>query len=243
MAHRAFGRAGDGKVGVLCVHGIQGSPEQFRWLSEQLPEAVGFRAVLLPGHGGDVADFRRAGNAEWQMYVYDIAQQTAREFRRVIFVGHSMGCLLGLNAQWLYGSFSGMLLLACPLALHFTPRYIHHNWLAPMLGRSKNPFVRAATEANSVSARCPLEYMTAVHPYIELLKLIRECKGVMMEPRVAAAAVYSERDEIVSPRAMDVLREGTGIESVIAPGCGHDYYNEEGRDIIMELMEALIAGR
>ena len=42
---------------VLCVHGIQGSPTQFDWVLDALPEDYHGESILLPGHGGDVRLF------------------------------------------------------------------------------------------------------------------------------------------------------------------------------------------
>ena len=33
MSHREYARRGDGGTALLCVHGIQGSPDQFAWLT------------------------------------------------------------------------------------------------------------------------------------------------------------------------------------------------------------------
>ena len=46
------------KTGILFVHGIQGSPAQFRFLIERLPEDIRVRNLLLSGHGaaGVVSD-------------------------------------------------------------------------------------------------------------------------------------------------------------------------------------------
>ena len=168
------------------------------------------------------------------------AARMAGEYARVICVGHSMGCLLGLNAQLEFSPFAGMALLACPVAIRFTARYVHHNWLSPMLPGSRNPFVRAAVEANSVRAKHPLEYLTTARPYLELLRLIRETNEGLRRLDIPARAVYSELDEIVSPRASELLLGRAGIETVVAPGCGHDFYSPEGRDLIENIVRNML---
>ena len=53
------------REGIVLVHGIQGRPEQFRFLTERLPDGISVRSVLLPGHGGGVKAFRRSGRRQW----------------------------------------------------------------------------------------------------------------------------------------------------------------------------------
>ncbi len=161
---------------VVFVHGLQGSGEQFDFLTELLPPTVKKNVLLLPGHGGTVKEFRRARLPQWQACVNDAVKNASRE-GGVIFVGHSMGCLLGLQAA-LKGGFvpEATLLLCCPFRIRPTLRYFKQN--AALLGSGNNddPFLAAARQANSVKAKHGAEYMTCAAPYIELLKLIKNTR-------------------------------------------------------------------
>ncbi|MBR6862654.1 MAG: alpha/beta hydrolase [Acidaminococcaceae bacterium] len=103
--------------GFLFVHGIQGHPRQFQFLIDRLPEGTPYRNVLLPGHGADVKAFRRSGREAWQAAVREAAGELRGQCGQLVFVGHSMGCLLGLlSEQAAPGTFSDMLLLCCSAA-------------------------------------------------------------------------------------------------------------------------------
>ena len=57
---------GDGGVGVVCVHGLTGTPFEMRYLGEQLAHA-GFavHGPLLPGHGTSVDELSRTHWHDW----------------------------------------------------------------------------------------------------------------------------------------------------------------------------------
>ena len=110
-------------VGVLFVHGIQGSPSQLDFLISRLPHSVTVCNVLLPGHGTTIREFRNSSSSQWLPAVRDAAQKMKSQCERLYFVGHSMGCLLGLLIEnELPGVFSGMLLLCCPFFVQPTLR-------------------------------------------------------------------------------------------------------------------------
>ncbi len=165
----------DLKTACLFVHGIQGSPAQFCFLIERLPEDIRVRNLLLPGHGADVKAFRRSGQEQWLAAVRQAAEELRRQCARLIFVGHSMGCLLGLEIEHEHpGTFAEMVLLCCPFYVRPTARYFRNNLLASRPGRENDDvYVRAAREANSVTASHPAQYLTCAHSYLELLRLMR----------------------------------------------------------------------
>ena len=142
------------------VHGIQGRPEQFRFLTETLPGDTLINCLLLPGHGAGVKQFRHSDQGIWLSAVIDAATDMRLKCDNIIFVGHSMGCLLGLIAEQNNpGLFSSMILLCCPFSIRLTFRYMKNNILS-FQKEPTDPFVLATKEANSVSAKTPLAYIS-----------------------------------------------------------------------------------
>lgn len=116
--HAAYERITTAKTVVLFVHGIQGSPLQFKWLVSRLPSNIDYKCILLPGHGGSVAWFKKTGSKEWQRYINELCREKRTKYERVVYVVHSMGCLLGINTTKVDDNcFDAMLLLACPIML------------------------------------------------------------------------------------------------------------------------------
>lgn len=242
--HCATARSSSGDTAVLFVHGIQGSPAQFRFLTERLEPEAAFYNLLLPGHGDSVATFRKSGAEEWQACVNEAARKLRSKYKRLIFVGHSMGCLLGLTALREENiRFDGMLLIACPLKLRFTFRYIKHNYLAMVMKNSANPFLKAAREANSVCAAHPWRFLSCVHPYLELLRLMKRTRRALQPLGCTALALHMERDEIVSARSLELLTHVCGIEGETCKECGHNYFTSDVREMMARRLEAMCAAR
>ncbi len=230
------------ETGLLFVHGIQGSPDQFRFLTERLPGDIRIRKLLLPGHGADVKAFRRSGREQWLAAVRQAAGELSGQCDRLIFVGHSMGCLLGLESEReCPGTFAGMVLLCCPFHIRPTAQYFRNNLLASRPERENDDvYVWAAREANSVTTSHPAQYLTCARPYLELLRLMRTVRKNGATPACPVHFLFSEKDEIVSPRAARFARERFGAEPELLPGCGHNWFSAEGKEQIYTMVKALI---
>lgn len=127
--HTAFRRETGARTTILMVHGIMGSPDQFRFLADAIESRnaesnvqIDYFCVLLPGHGGSVRDFASARAADWKNFIHETVCELRLLHERLIFVGHSMGCLLGLIENEC-APLDGMLLISCPLRLRASLRY------------------------------------------------------------------------------------------------------------------------
>lgn len=240
--HESLCRLGNSQTVVVFVHGIQGSPSQFGWLMDVLPPETDFVNLLLPGHGRSVRAFRKAGKADWENTVSELVRLLSRTYRRIIWVGHSMGCLLGLHAARLMpDAFSALLLLNCPFALRPTWRYLRNNLLATLLFiPSSDPYVLAAREANSVPLRFSLSSLFILRPYWGLLRMIRNGRRDLRPLPMPVYACWAERDEIVSPASMD-FAAANGFEGKCYDRCGHNYLTDEARHDIQQTFVRILS--
>lgn len=224
-------------AGIVFVHGIQGSPNQFDGLIRQMPSSVLIRNCLLPGHGTDVRAFRKARAQHWLDAVRTACLDMREQCERIIFVGHSMGGLLGLLTEQEQALFSGMLLIGCPFCIRPTWRYWHNSLLAVRSpGRTDDPFIQAARAANSVSAGCALSYLLCVRPYRDLLKIIRRTKGLTL--RLPAATVFAcpALDEVVSKRCISYIRNHLKAKAEVLNGCGHHYWTDAAQNRLAAIL-------
>lgn len=229
-------------LGVLFVHGIQGKPAQFDFLEQLLPADVRRMNVDLPGHGATAKEFRRAGMTDWLASVKAQARELCLGCDRVLYVGHSMGCLLGLLATEEPDiSFSGMLLLCCPFAIRPTLRYFRNNMLAiKTRGLTDDPFVKAAWEANSVAVKSAAEYVTCLRPYLGLLRLIHRGNRQKSPPDCPIHFFFSSRDEIVSPRSAKRAAALPCTEVGLLDGCGHNYFTQDAKQLLCQQFRAVL---
>ena len=223
------------KTAVLCVHGIQGSPVQFDWIIDGLPGDFYVEKLLLPGHGGDMRSFARSNRRLWQSCVDEALNRLRSEYGRIIFIGHSMGCLLGIHAAIRNSErIESLILLACPLHVRMTKKYIVNNLRAISKAPSSDPFVRAAREAHSVKAAHVFEYVLCIGPYIGLFRLIHSANKHLDRLKLPVLAVFSALDEIVGRKSMEIIGRLPCCETWLAEGCGHLYYSPEAREEILE---------
>lgn len=239
--HSTYQRITGNDTLVLCVHGIQGSPSQFSYLTDRLPADVDFLCPILPGHGGSVSEFARADSSEWLRFLREMLSDLVLRYKRIVYVGHSMGCLLGiLAAAEGIAEFSGMLLLACPLALRPTVRYALNNWRAVTQKNPSSPWVQAAKDANSVSCRSPFAYLICIKPYLGLFRLMIMAKRTLAPLKAPVIALHSDGDEIVSRKSLSILSTRAHADTALVPDSGHFLYSSAARQIILQRLLSLL---
>lgn len=113
-----FSLAGDDDIGVVCVHGLSGTPYEVRYLGEALARA-GFTvaAPRLPGHGTSVDDLARTRWTDWVAAIDGAFNAMQARCRRVAVVGQSLGGLLALQLASRRDDVAAVATLAAPLWL------------------------------------------------------------------------------------------------------------------------------
>jgi carboxylesterase len=112
--------AGDDR-GVLCLHGITGTPFEVRPIAEALGRAgYTVAAPMLAGHGGTLGDLARTTWPDWLRTAQAALDglQTQVGGRPVAICGFSMGGLLALHLARLYPQrVSALVVMGTPLRL------------------------------------------------------------------------------------------------------------------------------
>jgi carboxylesterase len=112
--------AGDGR-GVLCLHGITGTPFEVRPLAEALGRrGCTVSAPMLAGHGGTLADLAASGWPDWQRSAEGAldALQARVAGAPIAICGFSMGGLLALRMARLHPErISALVVMSAPLRL------------------------------------------------------------------------------------------------------------------------------
>src|SRR5579859_3772922 len=108
-------RAEQPRVGILLVHGLNGSRRDMEEVAE-LVEQRGMTAenMLLPGHGTDVRDMLPLGWSDWSRAVRAELQRLKRACDLVFLIGHSLGGALCLHTA-AYEQVAGIVTMCAPL--------------------------------------------------------------------------------------------------------------------------------
>lgn len=104
-AHRAFAfepaqpnQSNVNNVGVLCIHGFTGSPNDMRPLGEALArQGYSAYAPVLPGHGGLPHKIKGYGWHDWVEAARDALRKLCKTHAHVFIAGLSMGGLITLH--------------------------------------------------------------------------------------------------------------------------------------------------
>jgi carboxylesterase len=118
-----------GRVGVLLIHGLCGTPVEMRFVANGLARAgYTVHCPQLAGHGGGEADIKASSWQDW----YDSAEQALLEMRKscdtVIVGGLSTGAVLGLLLAARHpNEVQGTVL--------FAPTFWLNGWLIPWYAR------------------------------------------------------------------------------------------------------------
>jgi carboxylesterase len=113
-----FDLVGDGRLGVVCIHGLTGTPYEMRFLGRELGGA-GFHVtgLRLPGHGTNLEDLDRTAWTDWANAVEDAFDTLQMLCERVAVVGQSLGGLLALHLASRRREVAAVVTLAAPLWL------------------------------------------------------------------------------------------------------------------------------
>src|SRR5437660_3281911 len=105
-------------VGVLLVHGLNGSRRDMAELTELL-QSRGMIAenMLLPGHGTNVRDMMQLGWSEWAQAVRQELRQLKQRCDMVFLIGHSLGGALCLHVA-AHEEVAGIVTMCAPLHMH-----------------------------------------------------------------------------------------------------------------------------
>ena len=225
---------------IVFIHGIQGSPVQFGYMIEKLNGAYSIENLLLPGHGSTMKAFARSSMEQWQNYVDEKIKQLENVYENIILVGHSMGCLLSVQAALSYPRrIRGLFLLAIPLKIRIRFPYVKNGAIIGFSKKNHNEVIAAGRKGNSISASNPLEYLAGIWRYIEVLAKSRSTRELLRRIKVPITVVQSADDEIVSKASLRYVDQMKNVQVRLVQS-GHYYYPKAVKELISEALTQFI---
>jgi len=217
-----------GKGIVVFIHGFMGSPRQFDKLVKIVyQEGYSAAALLLPGHGGSAKDFSSGSYIRWQNHANSEIEGFSSNYENIWLVGHSMGCLLAINAAVKYSRYvRGIFLIACPFKITLFSLYAAKVRFRQIFRHSDDSMKAAYIDSCSVSPS-PSLIWRILRPAAELWKLIRVARISVTEVQMPVIAAYSTADELVSFKSLDILKTGLHVapfKQVVLSESLHTYF-------------------
>lgn len=228
------------KYGVLFLHGIAGSPNQFRKLMPLeglVPETWSVINVRYPGYGGTVTEFGKSNMNQWRGHARNAFLELAENHRQVLIVGHSMGTLfaMGLALEFPQKT-AGLFLLNVPLRPWVRLSMIP-NCLRLAFGRIRQDHPREVCLqiACGVTPTARVwQYISWIPRIFELFGEISRTEKVMEGLTVPCIAFQSRQDELVSNFTAPVLRRSGVMEIRELDNSTHFYYAPTEKEGVRE---------
>lgn len=231
-----------GSHGVLLLHGFGDTPQTLSLLARRLAKGgYGVFAPLLPGHGRDLAAFRKSRADQWIAAARDSLREMQRRYSMVSVVGLSMGAALAVLITAGLQNVSSVALIAPYLGMPTRIRLavaLHWLW-APVVGEinARNPM----SIHDHIEREKNLAYgVVTGRTMFELAKVVRRARKALPRVTVPTLVILSKEDPRVAPSIGDLALQGLGARDkklVWTEGAGHIITVDYGRERVFTEIE------
>jgi len=225
----------EAKGAVLFIHGIVSTPRFFDDFVAAVPPDWSVHSLLLPGHGGTVADFGRSSLKAWKAHVRAAIDELRRSHERVYIVAHSLGTLLSIcEALRDEGKIAGMLLLCVPLRIRVRPSALVHNALKGLGLTEKGP--ELASYYGTAQDWRVWRYLRWIPRYLELFAVSAQARKAVKRLTVPARVLMARKDELVSLRSMRDMAGLPAVTCAVLPEAMHHEFTPQDKAILLRAM-------
>lgn len=211
---------------IIFCHGILGTPHHFDFLVSLIPEGISYYLIKLDGHGKGVRDFSKASMKKWENQVSELIKYLKERNQKIIYVGHSMGTLFGIDEALKSNDIEQLFLLNPPLTWHYTFKTFCMN-IAALFSTKKDDHQKKIEEDCSVTlSKNIFLYIGWIPRYLELFAKMRNIKRRIKDLKTPCIAYHSIKDELVSKNTLNYISKNKNIDFKILIKSGHYYYLE-----------------
>lgn len=251
-----------GRVGVLLMHGLCGTPVEMRYVAHGLARAgYTVHCPLIAGHGGSEADIKATTWQDWLASAEAALDELRKECDVVICSGLSTGALLSLMLAAKHPEkVQGIAPLAPTLWLNgwLIPWYarlfrlVHQNWFADLISFPDlephgikddriRDFIRKALSSGDTSvAGLPVTPGRAV---LEHHRLVRALKKMLRQVAQPALIVHPRDDDYADlNNAWYLQRNLKGrVDMVVLDDSYHIVTVDRQRHVVVERLVGFVA--
>ncbi len=247
MKHKEYIRKTQGsREAVIFIHGILGTPNQFRFFVPLVPTEIDVYNIVLPGHSGTIKDFANSSMEKWREYAFSYVDRLCEEYRGVYIVAHSMGTLFAIQSAIKYPEkIKQLFLLASPLKLFIKPRIVRTS-LRVIFGNEEkiknDPDVMEVKDASGVVfTKNIFHYLSSIPRFFELFSEIHKTRRLIDKLPVRTVVYQSKDDEMVTRGASKYLLEKKNVELHVLPTSRHFYYGENDLSFLVKSFKQMLS--
>jgi carboxylesterase len=217
-------RLGEGRRGVLLLHGFAGTPPELRRLGEHL-SARGWRchAPAMAGHAVTAEEFGATTWRDWAASAQAALDELLATSDSVCVAGQSMGGTMALHLAARNPSVAAVAALAAPVWIH--------DWRLRLL-----PVVHRVVRWHTPSGDVDLHDQAAIEELwsygrrptrsiLELLRMMAAVRNELAMVRAPVLLMHGGRDRTIDPRNMDDIAArlvcSAAVDAVLLPRSGH----------------------
>jgi carboxylesterase len=233
------------RLGVLCLHGLGGTPHSIMPLTAAI-HGAGYTVVAphLAGHGTRPSDLAECTWDDWMNGVLEAADELTHRCSGVVFVGQSMGATLALVAAHRRDDVRGLAVVN-PVVLAPDPDATEH--LEHLLDQGRtmqpagHPDLRDPSAHDSAYLELPLRSL------LELGKGAALANAAMSQLDIPLLIASSDHDNVVDPANADALYEAVvaarngPVTRVQLPNSGHVAALDLDRDLLCRALLTWLA--
>lgn len=233
-------------IAVLFIHGICGSPNQFRGilpLEELVPRNWSVYNMVLDGHCKGVKDFSDSSMKKWKAQVWEVFQTLSQSHKKVILVSHSMGTLFSIQLSREFPEKIPVLfLLNVPLKvgvrLFGVCNLIR---IAFQKVDPSDPIQASMANATGIATTKRIwQYIPWLARILELFGEICKTRKCVSSLCVPTIAFQSQKDEMVSNYSAKILSRSSCVELHNLQNSTHFYYAPQDAGTIKDRFVACL---
>ncbi len=232
---------------IIYIHGIMGSPTEFRQLVENSDLShTNYKALLLPGHGVGGKDFIKSGPVDWQAHVNKEIDYHFHNNEKIILIGHSLGGLLALQAASDF-NIAGIVLINTAMRTRMSVQQILLSLKVLFSSQnSKDPIVSTYRNSFGVGLHDWWTVPAWSLKLLDVLEVAKQTEKVLPLIKTRVKIFQSMKDETVNPISAEILKRGlvnSSVQLTYLNNSMHAYFDQKDLQLITEGIEELVNHR
>ncbi|OOB78303.1 MAG: hypothetical protein ATN34_02400 [Epulopiscium sp. Nele67-Bin002] len=238
--HAPFYHKRRSNIGVLCIHGLFGSPNQF-WDVATVIGNLGYdcNCILLPGHGGSCRSFGKSSYRQWKDYAREQINLMRKHYDKLYLVGHSMGSLFCLDfADEMH--VDGIILINTPMKIYVTvPKMMQcvgvvfdtktTTELSEYFGSGRGRPVYSVDNGKWY------EYIAWIVPMVGIYRLIFETKRNLPKVKTKTLIFQSQKDDTVNYKSIYYFaKKMVNKKIIVLKESNHSYFTPHDLKVLQK---------